>query len=329
MIELAIKLRSRLSSVEVDRPDRFADDAIQSPIRVTAAALIRLKEAAASLPLKSRFVHGQQGGSYLSAFKGRGMEFNETRPYQSGDDIRHLDWRVTARTGKPHTKLFCVERERPVFLWVDYRRPMFFATRGVYKSVIAAQAAALLAWSANYHGDRVGSIIFSEQIHYELKPQRGKSSVLRIIKHLAEHLAWRTPQRMATHPEAVTQALIRLRRVVRPGSLIFMISDFRGLNSTVESQLAHVSRHNDIVVLFIHDELEHHLPPAGRYRLSDEHREITLNTRDRKFSQTYQRQFEEHQLILENFARRYGIFFLSCRTTDNPAKILRTGLGAK
>ena len=89
---------------------------------------------------------------------------------------------------------------------------------------------------------------------------------------------------------------MRLRRVVRPGSLIFMISDFRGLNSTAQSQLAHVSRHTDIVMLFIHDELEHHLPPAGRYRLSDGHREITLNTRNRRFSQTYQHRFEEHQL---------------------------------
>ncbi len=170
-----INLRSRLGLKYPpnDKPESRVLDGPRShdPVRVSTASLIRLIGPASTLSLKVRFIRAQQSGAYLSAFKGRGMEFEEARPYQPGDDIRNLDWRVTARTGKPHTKLFREERERPILLWVDYRNTMFFATKGVYKSVIAARAAALLAWSAHHHGDRVGGIIFSEQIHHELKPR--------------------------------------------------------------------------------------------------------------------------------------------------------------
>ena len=114
------------------------------PVHVSIPSLLKLRQAATGLDLRSRFIRARQGGSYMSAFKGMGMEFDEVRPYQPGDEVRHLDWRVTARTGRPHTKLFREERERPILLWVDYRANMFFATRGVFKSVLAARAAALL-----------------------------------------------------------------------------------------------------------------------------------------------------------------------------------------
>ena len=114
------------------------------------------------------------------------MEYDESRLYQPGDDIRNIDWRVTARTGKPHTKLFREERERPVHVWVDLRAPMFFATRGKYKAVRAAELASLFAWTACQQGDRIGGIVFSDNSHHELKPQRGKSAVLRLIKFMVE-----------------------------------------------------------------------------------------------------------------------------------------------
>ncbi len=257
------------------------------------------------------------------------MEFDEARPYQPGDEIRNLDWRVTARTGKVHTKLFREERERPVFLWVDYRASMFFATRGAYKSVLAARAASLLAWAASHRGDRVGGVIFSELEHGEFKPRRGKSTVLNIIKQLAEHPAWELNNPQVGDPEAIRHAMERLRRVARPGSLIFLISDFRGLQAAAETSLAQLARHSDIVMLSIFDPLEQELPPPGRYRLSNGELEITLNTRDRELIRIHRRRFLAHQEHLQSLSERHRIYLLNCATTDDPVKILQQGLGAK
>ena len=123
--------------------------------------LMSLARAAMHLPGWHDRAKRQTQGAYLSALRGRGMEYDESRPYQAGDDIRTLDWLVTARTGKPHTKLFREERERPVIVAVDYRPAMFFATQGSFKSVQAARCAALLAWRAAQQGDRLGGFIFS------------------------------------------------------------------------------------------------------------------------------------------------------------------------
>ncbi len=288
-------------------------------IRVTVPALIRLSQNAPLL-LPANAIRSQQSGQYLSPFKGRGMEFDETRLYQPGDDMRHIDWRVTARRGKVHTKLFREERERAVFLWVDYRAPMFFATQGVFKSVLAARCASLLAWSANHHNDRVGGLIFSDSKHHELKPKRGKAQTLHFIKQLVK---MQTTSPSATNPEAIQQALARLRRVVRPGSLIFLISDFRYLNAQAESHLIQIAKHNEVVMLFIYDPLESQLPPSGRYRLSDGKSDVTVNTAAQEKVIKYHKRFEQHQAHLQKLLNQHRL--LACATTDDPVKILQSG----
>jgi len=295
-------------------------------VRVTVPELIRLNQTAAALSLwPPTTTRTQQSGHYFSAFKGRGMEFDEVRPYQPGDDVRHLDWRVTARTGKVHTKLFREERERPVFLWIDYRAPMFFATRGVFKSVLAARTAALLAWSSNHHNDRVGGQIFSDAIHHEFKPQRGKAQVLHFIKQLVD---MQTKIVLSeTDKDAAQHALARLRRVVHPGSLIFLISDFRHLNAQMELHLMQIARHNDVVMLFVYDALESQLPPSGRYRLSDGQWDTTLNTADQRLVTTYHNRFIQHQAHLQQLANQHRFLLLHCATTDDPLAKLQQSLG--
>ena len=153
------------------------------------------------------------------------MEFAESRPYAPGDDVRNLDWRVTARTGRTHTKLFREERERTVMLSVDYRAAMWFATRGAFKSVRVAQLASLLAWSASHHGDRVGGQIFSDHGCSEFKPEHGQRGVLRLIRQLAEAQA---PALPATASETVpAMAMKHLQQHAKPGTLVFVLSDFR------------------------------------------------------------------------------------------------------
>lgn len=302
---------------------------VDSPVHVTKAGLISLHREAEHLSLKAGKIRSVQGGHYLSPFKGLGMAFDEVRPYQSGDDLRTIDWRVTARTGKPHTKLFREERERAVLFWVDFRAPMFFGTRGMFKSVMAARAAALLAWSAFHHGDRLGGMAFSEDQHEEVRPQRGKKGVLHFIQGLVEHPAWQgSPSGKNIDREtAALSALIRLRRVTHPGSLVFLISDFREMGTQFESHLVQLARHNDVVMLFIHDLLEQSLPPPGIYRVSDGTGEMTLDTASPSGRRAYQAKFHKRQLELKRLCQREGIYFLPCTTSENLKLILQNGLG--
>ncbi|MFI3179373.1 MAG: DUF58 domain-containing protein, partial [Methylococcaceae bacterium] len=233
-------------------------------VSVSLKTLIDLAKQATRINLHHAQNRSQQSGGYVSPFKGRGMEFDETRLYQPGDDIRSIDWRVTARTGKTHTKVFREERERPVFISVDDRLTMQFATRGVFKSVLAAKLAGLLAWAAEYHGDRIGGQIFSELECRELKPQNGRHAVLRFLSTIVgkTNLTSLVNEVGTTALPKITleQVLARLTQHARPGSLVYVISDFRGINEQTETYLAKLAQHCEVVLIFIYDPLESSLP---------------------------------------------------------------------
>ena len=301
-------------------------DSNREAIQITVPDLVRLNRSAGGISLHSGRILARQSGDYHSPFKGRGMEFDESRLYQPGDDIRNIDWRVTARTNKVHTKLFREERERPVFVWVDFRRPMFFATRGCFKAVLAAKIAGLLGWSANLHGDRIGGVIFSEISHHELKPQRGKTGVLKLINNIVNHSAWQQHEVTAVDHKAGSRALARLRRVARPGSLIFLISDFRNLDDAALTQINTLSSSSEIVLIFIYDQLEKSLPGAGQYRVSDGDEELLVDTYDRERVEGYQLRFIAHMERLRQLSRRIHCRLLVCSTTEDPVIALQTGL---
>ncbi|MBF8270610.1 MAG: DUF58 protein, partial [Gammaproteobacteria bacterium] len=295
-------------------------------VQISVPVLVRLNQSVAGISLHTGRIQAQQGGDYHSTFKGRGMEFDESRLYQPGDDIRNIDWRVTARTNKTHTKLFREERERPVFVWVDFRRPMFFATRGSFKAVLAAKLAALLAWSANRQGDRVGGVIFSESVHHELKPQRGKTGVLRLINQLVQHPAWTQHSRDPGDSHDCGKALSRLRRVARPGSLIFLISDFRDMDDPALAQISTLSANNEVVMIMLYDPLEKSLPAVGRYRVSDGAEELLVDTYDRDRVDRYRGRFLTHLERFQQLARKLRSHLVLCSTTDDPVVVLTQGL---
>jgi uncharacterized protein (DUF58 family) len=292
--------------------------AVNDLVSVSLKTLIDLAKPASSLNLHRLTIRAQQSGGYLSAFKGRGMEFDETRLYQPGDDIRSIDWRVTARTGKTHTKLFREEREKPVFISVDNRPTMQFATRGVFKSVQAKKLAALLAWIANQQGDRIGGQVFSHSSCKEFKPQNGKHSVLHFLNALA------VADKPAENTDfTLPQALFRLSQHARPGSLVYIISDFRGMNHQVENYLLKLSEHCDVVLIFVYDPLEKGLPVQGRYRFTDEDREVVIDTSDKQRITNYQLRFEERLQKLKRIALRRGLALIQCNTQDDPVQRLR------
>ncbi len=321
------------------------DNPVSELVAASLKTLIDLARPAAGLNLKHSAIRAGQSGGYVSRFKGRGMEFEEARVYQPGDDIRSIDWRVTARTGKTHTKVFREERERPVFISVDNRVAMHFATRGVFKSVLAAKLAGLVAWAAQHHGDRIGGQIFTDTACRELKPQNGRHAVLRFLNAIVCGGGgdFSRPVSVATEVAptvTLEQVLARLMHHARPGSLVYIISDFRGINDQVESYLAKLSQHCQVVLIFVYDLLESHLPEKGRYRFiamdgvygaslsgtgaaTGDVRDVVVDTGDRQRLINYQQHFTERLHQLEQIAKKSGLAFIKCSTTDDPIQRLR------
>ncbi len=289
-------------------------------ISASLKTLIDLARPASGLNLKHSAIRSGQSGGYVSRFKGRGMEFEEARMYQPGDDIRSIDWRVTARTGNTHTKVFREERERPVFISVDNRPAMHFATRGVFKSVLAAKLAGLLAWAAQHHGDRIGGQIFTGNDCLELKPKNGKHAVLQFLNALVCEgvLITKSPVTMT-----LEKVLARLMQHARPGSLVYIISDFRGINEQVEIYLAKLAKHCEVVLIFVYDPLESQLPEKGRYRFTDEKKDVVIDTDDQQRLFNYQQHFNQRLQQLEQLAKKLGLAFIRCSTTDDPVQRLR------
>ncbi len=311
------------------RHDKLHADA--SPVSISQAGLIRLSGPARVIALDVLRITSLQTGAYVSHFRGRGMEFDESRPYQPGDDPRNIDWRVTARSTEAYTKLFREERERPVLVVADLRGNMHFATQGSFKSVVACRAAALISWAAHHRGDRLGGLIFGASTHRELKPKLGRQAALRYIHELVNHPDW---QETESGPDEdgepqLTQAMAALRRVTRPGSLVVVISDFVGLSRTAQAYITGIARHNEVLLIFVSDPLEHDLPPPGRYRLVSHDEELAIDTYARAARNDYHHAFEERKQNLEQFCQRYGIHLLAVSTQEDPVESLQTALGKR
>ena len=302
-----------------------------SPVSVSQAGLIRLSGPARAIALDVLRVNSLQTGAYVSHFRGRGMEFDESRPYQPGDDPRSIDWRVTARSTTAYTKLFREERERPVLVVVDLRANMHFATRGSFKSVTASRAAALLSWAAHHRGDRLGGLIFGDTTHRELKPRLGRQAALRYVHELAEHADWDNRTRAAgvDGSAPLMQAMAALRRVARPGSLVVVLSDFLDFSRAAQSYLASVARHNEVLAVFLSDPLERRLPPPGRYRLVSRDDELAIDTVSRSARRDYETSFDTRAAELETFCQRYGVHLMPMSTEDDPVTELQTALGRR
>ena len=309
--------------------DHISENA--SPVSVSQSGLIRLSGPARAIALDVLRVRSLQTGAYVSHFRGRGMEFDESRPYQPGDDPRSIDWRVTARSTTAYTKLFREERERPVLVVVDLRANMHFATRGCFKSVNASRAAALLSWAAHHRGDRLGGLIFGDRTHRELKPRLGRQAALRFLHELAEHPDWGTRHIVgdANDEAPLRQAMSSLRRVARPGSLVVVVSDFLGFSRASQSYLSSVARHNEVLAVFLNDPLERRLPPPGRYRLVADTDELAIDTFSKAAREEYRTAFEKRAAELESFCQRYGIHLLPLSTEDDPVTALQTALGRR
>ncbi len=293
-----------------------------SGVAVSLSELLALRGEAKRLDLSTRGkVLATRTGGHLSRFRGRGMEFYESRIYQPGDEVRNMDWRLTARAGKPHVKQFQEERERPLWLLVDQGPSMRFGTRVAFKSVIAARAAALLAWAAVDRGDRVGGLVFDEAWQFEQRPAARTRGLLPLLQALA-----RLSQHRPVGFEGLVPAAKTLVHLVRPGSLIFLLSDFLGIQRESSRWIAALGRANELVFLHLYDPLEAWAPPPGRYPVTDGRQTSLLDTRDPDQRQRWHQRFRAHVDDLETLARRYQVHLLQLRTDQPVGKALFQGL---
>jgi uncharacterized protein (DUF58 family) len=268
--------------------------------------LIHYQSKTALLNLSPRkTVQAKLAGTYLAKTKGRGMEFDEARHYQAGDDIRAIDWRVTARTGKTHTKLYREEKERPVFVLTDLSSGMQFGTQFLFKSVQAAHLSALIAWSARKRGDRIGGLVFNQHQHIECKPFTRQKAVLSLLNSMIKVQQGAQQEIQTTTQEKITlaNACARLRRLAHPGSLVFILSDFSQLDELAKQHIAQLSKHCEVIAHPISDPFEHQLPQvkmSQRVTLSDGNnkQQIVLGQKDTEMQ--YINQHQAHFDKIEN-----------------------------
>lgn len=293
---------------------------------ITLPQMLIQRQAAKALAYVShaRSIAGISG-LHLSKIRGRGIDFEEFRPYQAGDDIRLIDWRATARTGRAVTKVFREERERPVIIAVDQCSSMFFGSQVAFKSVIAAQAAALFCWLAIDNGDRVGGLVFSDTDASLVRPKRSRRSALHLLNQIftfnqklnakKKHTPDSEPQAADFKP-GLAHALGQIRRITKPGSTLYVISDFATLDETALQYLNQLSRHNNVVCCMVYDELEESLPTPGVYSITDGSSKGSINTHSSKARSRYKQQFEERMATIESDLERLKIRLIKLRTNQ-------------
>jgi uncharacterized protein (DUF58 family) len=222
-------------------------------------------------------VHSVLAGRHGSRMRGRGLDFEEIRDYLPGDDVRTIDWRVTARTGTPHVRVFTEERDRPVLLVIDQRMTMYWGTKLNLKSVTAAETAALVAWSALAAGDRVGAIVFDDTAMAQVRPHRSRASVMQLLRAVADrNQALSADSPAETEPAMLDQALAAAERVVSHDYLVVVISDFDVDPDAAQRRLLRLSRNNDVLCMVVHDPSATNLPAVADLVISDGELQVEL-----------------------------------------------------
>ena len=249
---------------------------MQTGLAVTVAELIALAAQAQRVHYPPKG-YAARIGLHQSRVRGRGMDFSEARNYQAGDEVRHMEWRMTARTGRPHVKVYHEERERPVLLVVDFCPSMFFGTRVAFKSVIAARLAAILAWTAAEQGDRVGGLLYSPEAHRAFTPRTRRAGVLPFLAGLSHYSQENQPV-SDQGTQAFDQALTRIQRLLKPGSIVVLISDFYHWQDHHERLLRRLSGHHDLLAYHICDPLELGPPLPQLYGMSDGKKDLLVDT---------------------------------------------------
>jgi len=255
------------------------------------------------------------GGEYHSTFKGRGMTFSEVRQYQYGDDVRNIDWNVTARTNEPHIKVFEEERELIMMLMVDVSGSELFGTVEQFKNEIVTEIAATLAFSATQNNDKIGLILFSDDVELYIPPKKGRSHVLRIIRELIEF----NPKSKNTN---LAEALKFLSNVMKKKAIVFVLSDF--IADNYDHTLKIASKKHDVTGIRIYDKHEETIPNLGMVQMQDEETNelLLVNTSSRKVRNNYGKFYQDKVNYFKDSFNKSGAGVIDCRTDESYVKKL-------
>ena len=255
------------------------------------------------------------GGEYHSAFKGRGMTFSEVRNYQFGDDVRTIDWNVTARYNEPFVKIFEEERELTLMLMVDVSNSALFGTNNALKKNIITEISATLAFSALQNNDKVGLILFSDQVEFYIPPSKGKTHVLRIIRELIEF-------KPLSKKTDIKVALEFLTRILKKKSITFILSDF--ISSDYEKSLKIISKKHDLTGIKVYDKFEEAIPNLGLVQMFDQETEEIkmIDTSSKSLRGNYKREMSLNFKKFNDLFTKNGAGTISCRTDESYIKKL-------
>ena len=266
-------------------------------------------------------------GRYASRLRGRGLNFEEIRRYLPGDDIRTMDWKVTARTRSPHVRVYTEEKDRAILLVVDQRINMFFGTRDKLKSVTAAELAALGAWRAVAVGDRIGAVIFNDAELFDIQPQRSQKTVMSILGNVVHmNHALRADTQVEPNAGMLNRALEKALQLVSHDGLIVMISDFFGVDEQTERLTARMAEHNDVLALLVHDPIR--LQPAGeRVTVSDGSLQMEIDFADKHVREKLAENYREEQEHITRFLNRLAAPLLMVSNQGDVVDQVRRLLG--
>lgn len=262
-------------------------------------------------------------GRHKSAMRGRGLDFKEVRQYVAGDDIRNIDWKVTARTQKTHTKVFSEERERPVLLVVDQSSSMFFGTQEYLKSTVSAHLAALGAWRTVDVGDRVGAFVFNDTKFENIRPQRSSTAILSMLKTIEVYNNALNAQQPPLSKTLILESVFqKVRSTVTHDFLIIIMSDLRGISDKTIHHIFNLKRHNDVMIFHIEDEWEKELPLRA-ISLSNADHQVSIENGMKKVREKQIKAFaNEKEMLVDQFSE-YGIPVLTFNTSERASVQLR------
>jgi uncharacterized protein (DUF58 family) len=267
-------------------------------------------------------------GRRASRLRGRGLDFEEIRRYIPGDDIRTMDWRVTARTRKPHTRVYTEERDRPVLLVVDQRLSMFFGSKLAMKSVTAAEVAAMGAWRPLSVGDRVGALVFNDHEVREIPPHRSRQRIMQILETVvAMNHALRVDGGIQSDPAMLNRVMEKVLHLAKHDYLVAVISDFSGADEKTKSTVTRLAAHNDVMAIFVYDPLEAHLPSFGKIIVSQGDLQLEVDTGDGQLRRRFSEEFESRLQTARNLMLKRGIPVLPIHTADGIREQFRDLLG--
>jgi len=255
-------------------------------------------------------------GRYASRLRGRGLDFEEARPYIIGDDIRNIDWNVTAKTGRTHTKVFTEEKEKPAFIFVDQSPTMGFGSKNKTKAVIAGELASIIAHKIKKGGDRIGGMVYTGDSYELITPKRDSRNIIYFLQKIVD-----ANQSIYKHKEidfenSLTEVIAKINNVVTHDFVVYIISDFHRYSDSVLQYLSELSLHNDLILIKVFDEMEERMP-SEKLVVTNKTHQINVNGNDRKLKEKLETSFDSNYKSFKSELEKYKINIFKVNTADS------------